>query len=220
MGFARRRRRGQWPVISGDGRGAGPNLENERGRCDASESGQSEKVFARWAQSERLANPNAHPGNRSHRAFAGLFLGLSRTTVSDALSGLPRVDPATAQRVRKAARDAGYVRNPLAGALMSELRRSRGSTFRACWRPWISDAQDRPPVAARYHRELQIGATERAAELGFKVELFRAGRGGVSVHRLDSILQSRGIHGLIFLPSWGGPRLFETRLDALRGRLH
>lgn len=143
-----------------------------------------------------------------------LVLGLSRTTVSDALSGSPRVDPGTAQRVRKAARDAGYVRNPLAGALMSELRRSRGSTFRGVLAAVDLDAQDRPSYAARYHRELQIGATERAAELGFKVELFRVGRGGVSVHRLDSILQSRGIHGLIFLPSWADPDF--SKLDWMR----
>ena len=58
------------------------------------------------------------------------ILGLSRTTVSDALRGSPRVDPNTALRVKKAAREAGYRRNPLAGALMSELRRSRGTAFR------------------------------------------------------------------------------------------
>ena len=57
-------------------------------------------------------------------------LGLSRTTVSDALRGSARVDPRTAERVRRAAEAAGYRRNPLAGALMSELRRSRGGEFR------------------------------------------------------------------------------------------
>jgi predicted GNAT family acetyltransferase len=57
-------------------------------------------------------------------------LGLSHTTVSDALRGKGRVDPATVARVQKAAREAGYHRNPLAAAVMSELRRSRGGTFR------------------------------------------------------------------------------------------
>jgi DNA-binding LacI/PurR family transcriptional regulator len=157
-----------------------------------------------------MAAPPTVPTVRS----LALALGLSRTTVSDALSGSPRVDPNTAQRVRTAAKEAGYVRNPLAGALMSELRRSRGSTFRGVLAAVDLDAQDRPPYAVRYHRELLSGATERAAELGFKVELFRAGRGGVSVHRLDSILQSRGIHGLIFLPSWDDPDF--SKLDWAR----
>ena len=50
-----------------------------------------------------------------HASFAGQSLGLSRTTVSDALRGSPRVDPNTAQRVKKAARDAGYRRIPSLG---------------------------------------------------------------------------------------------------------
>jgi hypothetical protein len=42
--------------------------------------------------------------------------------VSDALRGSPRVDPNTAARVKIAAAAAGYLRNPLAGALMSDPR--------------------------------------------------------------------------------------------------
>ena len=138
-------------------------------------------------------------------------LGLSRTTVSDALRGSPRVDPNTAQRVKKAAREAGYRRNPLAGALMSELRRSRGSAFRGVLAAVDFNEPDRPEAAARFHRELQAGAETRAVELGFKVEKFTVGHAGVSVQRLDSILQSRGIHGVILLPAWAEPDL--TNLD-------
>ncbi len=138
-------------------------------------------------------------------------LGLSRTTVSDALRGSPRVDPDTAARVRKAAREAGYRRNPLAGALMSELRRSRGSAFRGVIAAIDFNEPNRPLSAARYHRELMLGAETRASELGFKVERFGVGNGGVSVQRLDSILQSRGIHGVILLPAWDEPDL--TNLD-------
>ncbi len=138
-------------------------------------------------------------------------LGLSRTTVSDALRGSPRVDPNTAQRVKKAAREAGYRRNPLAGALMSELRRSRGTAFRGVLAAIDFNEPDRPEAAARFHRELQAGAEARAVELGFKVERFTVGHAGVSVQRLDSILQSRGIHGVILLPAWSEPDL--TNLD-------
>jgi len=134
-------------------------------------------------------------------------LGLSRTTVSDALRGSPRVDPNTALRVKKAAREAGYRRNPLAGALMSELRRSRGTAFRGVLAAVDFNEPDRPDAAARYHRELVIGAETRATELGFKVEKFSVGHAGVSVQRLDSILQSRGIHGVILLPAWDEPDL-------------
>ncbi|HVS54307.1 MAG TPA: LacI family DNA-binding transcriptional regulator [Opitutaceae bacterium] len=141
-------------------------------------------------------------------------LGLSRTTVSDALRGSPRVDPNTASRVRKAAREAGYRRNPLAGALMSELRRSRGTAFRGVLAAIDFNEPDRPDYAARFHRELVVGAETRAVELGFKVEKFSVGHAGVSVQRLDSILQSRGIHGIILLPAWDEPDL--SNLDWTR----
>ena len=135
------------------------------------------------------------------------ILGLSRTTVSDALRGSPRVDPNTAVRVQKAAEQAGYRRNPLAGALMSELRRSRGGAFRGVLAAIDFSEDNRPDHAARYHCELIAGADERATELGFKVEKFKVGSGGVTVQRLDSILQSRGIHGVILLPAWDEPDL-------------
>lgn len=134
-------------------------------------------------------------------------LGLSRTTVSDALRGSPRVDPATAARVKKAAKAAGYRRNPLAGALMSELRRSRGTTFRGVLAAVDFHEPDRPASAARFHRELVLGADARATDLGFKIEKFLVGHNGLSVHRLDTILQSRGIHGIVLLPAWAEPDL-------------
>ena len=93
-------------------------------------------------------------------------LGLSRTTVSDALRGSPRVDPNTAERVHAAARAAGYRRNPLAGALMSELRRSRGTAFHGVLAAVDFNEPDRPAHAARYPRALQVGAEARAADIG------------------------------------------------------
>jgi len=137
-------------------------------------------------------------------------LGLSRTTVSDALRGAPRVDSRTVQRVQEAARAAGYQRNPLAAALMSELRRSRGATFRGVIAAINLDEPDRPTTAARFHHELVVGAASRGDELGFKVENFVMGRdGGLSVPRLDSVLQSRGIHGVLLLPAWYEPDLSQ-----------
>ena len=141
-------------------------------------------------------------------------LGLSRTTVSDALRGSPRVDPDTATRVRQAAAAAGYRRNPLAGALMSELRRSRGTAFRGVIAAVDFHEPERPEYAARFHAELALGAQTRATELGFKLEKFVVGPNGLTVPRLDSILQTRGIHGIFLLPAWGEPDL--TKLDWTR----
>ena len=144
-------------------------------------------------------------------------LGLSRTTVSDALRGSPRVDPRTAERVRKAAESAGYRRNPLAGALMSELRRSRGSSFRGVIASVDFTEPDRPREGLPYHRELTEGMSVRAGELGFKLERFNVGVGELTVSRLDSILHNRGIGGLALLPAWSEPDLSALDWSRLAG---
>src|SRR3954471_3214802 len=131
-------------------------------------------------------------------------LGLSHTTVSDALRGQGRVDPATIVRVKKAASDAGYRRNPLAAAVMSELRRSRGGTFRGVLAAVDLFEPDRAPHGV-FHKELVAGGRARAVELGFKLEEFVVGTAGMTLPRLDSILHSRAIHGVLLLPSWYAP---------------
>jgi LacI family transcriptional regulator len=132
-------------------------------------------------------------------------LGLSHTTVSDALRGKGRVDSATVQRVRTAAREAGYRSNALASAVMSELRRSRGGMFRGVLAAVDVVEPDRRDSPGIFHRELIAGGRARATELGFKLESFVVDHTKIRVQRLDSILRSRGIHGLLVLPSWNSP---------------
>jgi DNA-binding LacI/PurR family transcriptional regulator len=138
-------------------------------------------------------------------------LGLSRTTVSEALRGLPRIQERTAKRVRDAANAAGYYPNPLASAVMSQIRRSRSQSFRGGLAAVNIDETDRPSYALRYHDALIEGARVRAADLGYKLQVFLVGQEGVTVERLDSILQSRGIQGVLLLPAWQQPDL--SRLD-------
>ena len=138
-------------------------------------------------------------------------LGLSRTTVSEALRGSACVRPDTAARIRAAAEAAGYRPNPLVGAVMSEVRRSRNQMFRGVIAAVDLDEAERPPAGARFHAALTAGAQKRAGELGFKLETFLVGRKGVTLPRLDTILQSRGIQGVLLLPSWATPDF--TKLD-------
>ena len=131
-------------------------------------------------------------------------LGLSHTTVSEALRDSPRVNAGTRRRVHKAAKAVGYKPNPLAGALMSEMRRARSGTFRGVLAILDLDGpENRPASSNRYHRELARGASGRAAELGFKAETIVTGTHGISDTRLDVILQARGIRGLLLLPIAG-----------------
>ncbi len=90
-------------------------------------------------------------------------LGVSHTTVSDALRGKGRVDPATVARVQQAARAAGYRRNPLAAAVRSEPQRSRGATFHGVLAAVdLIEPPRRDPHGA-FHTQLVAGG--RAVEL-------------------------------------------------------
>jgi len=132
-------------------------------------------------------------------------LGLSRTTVSDALRGSPRVNAETMRRVREAATQVGYQHNALAGAVMSQLRRSRGQHFRGVLATIEHCTIHHDPLAVRYSRAVQQGIHARAAELGFKVQDFSVGTEAMPLSRLDSILHARGIQGLVILPALGSP---------------
>lgn len=150
------------------------------------------------------------PSSATVRTLAA-GLGLSRTTVSEALRGSACVRPETAARVRAAAAAAGYRPNPLVGAVMSEVRRSRNQMFRGVIAAVDLDESERPASSGRFHTALTEGARARASELGFKLQTFLVGRHGVTVARLDTILQSRGIQGVLLLPAWQTPDL--TKLD-------
>lgn len=138
-------------------------------------------------------------------------LGLSRTTISDALRGSPRVRRETIERVQKAAEAAGYHRNPLTGAVMSLLRRSSGQEFRGVIAALEIVPPDRPEHAERYSRAIMSGINKRAGELGFKVEKFEITSDGIRLERLDTILHTRGIQALVILPAIGFPDF--TQLD-------
>lgn len=132
-------------------------------------------------------------------------LGLSRATVSEALRGVPRVSPATRERVQAAAKAAGYKSNPLAAALMSQMRRSEGGSFRGVLALVEVEHDGRPMYATQFPDKLRVAAKARARELGFAAEKLTVSSKGVSVKRLDGILKARGIHGIILLPCWGEP---------------
>jgi LacI family transcriptional regulator len=142
---------------------------------------------------------------------------LSLATVSAALSGSGRVKPATAKRVLNAAEAAGYRTNPLASAVMSEVRRSSNRTFRGLVAVVEIEEKDRPISSARYHSDIVRGAADRAADLGFKLETFAVGGDGLPIQRFEAILKARSIRGVILLPAWNEPDLSCLDWSGLAG---
>ncbi|MCU0793326.1 MAG: LacI family DNA-binding transcriptional regulator [Opitutaceae bacterium] len=133
-------------------------------------------------------------------------LQLSHATVSAALAGKSTVKPATRDRVVAAAEAFGYRANPLASALMGELRRSRGGVFRGVLGLLAPSASAiaHPSAAA-----IEKGARDRAAETGFELAQIRIDARDPAPGRLGAILHARGIVGVITLPGISTSRLDE-----------
>jgi len=136
---------------------------------------------------------------------------VSCATVSLALRGKPQIPEDTRLRVCRIARKLGYTPNPLVSALMATRRCKRvqfqatlafltGHASRDGWRRFT------PAYAALFD-----GASARARELGYAVEDFWLRDPEINPARLQQILLTRGIHGVILAPQ----PLEEASLPAL-----
>jgi DNA-binding LacI/PurR family transcriptional regulator len=133
--------------------------------------------------------------------------GVSHVTVARTLRNDPCVAPATAQRVRRVLKRHGYRPNPMVSALMAQLRSSRRKVYQptlaflnAWWPPTVW--WQCPTKTAQFH-----GAEARAAELGYKLEMFWLGARGMTSDRMVGILRTRGVQGVLVGPiqhAWKG----------------
>ncbi len=147
------------------------------------------------------------PGKITLREMARR-IGLSHTTVSEALRDHPRVGAETRARVQKLARELGYRRNALAGAVMSEVRRRQVDRFQGTLAVLdLNEESRRLARVTRFSREIAEGATRRAEELWFKLDAFSTRAEGLTLSRLRGILATRGIRGLLLLPMPQEPEL-------------
>ena len=114
-------------------------------------------------------------------------LGLSRTTVSDALRGQGRVNAETVRRVREAAEAAGYRPNPLISTVLGAINRARSSPFRGTLA--VIDIHERTNWPHGPFSEAMVaGIKSRAAQIGFSTAEFLVGPDVLPWNRLDSIL--------------------------------
>jgi LacI family transcriptional regulator len=144
-------------------------------------------------------------------------LGVSATAVSLALKGSPRVSAELRQRVSQLAKKRGHVPNARLEALMGEVRRSAVPSYRGTIgvitlfpeeRPWV----ERPLWT--HLGEVVRGAEERAAAHGYTLEHLWAKRPGQTPMRLRTILEARGIRGLLCLGSLDPEERWPAELNA------
>lgn len=124
-------------------------------------------------------------------------VGATTATVSMALRDKPQISPDTTRRVKEAAERLGYRPDPRFSKLMQFLRTRKDAPFQAVI-AYIHDFPNKDgPSWLHTHSEFLNGARKRAAELGFKIEMFWAREPDMTARRLRDILLERGIPGAI-----------------------
>lgn len=127
--------------------------------------------------------------------------GVSQATVSRALKNDPRLPPETVAKVKHHAALHGYKENPVVAQLLSTLRKGRRSSESpviAVLTSWSSNANFH---SVRAYNAYLSGANTRAEALGYQLEEFWSRAPGMTSRRLGTILRTRGIRGVLVMPS-------------------
>jgi len=123
---------------------------------------------------------------------------VSVMTVSLALRNHPRISTATREKVKEVADRLGYRSNPMVASLMTHIRSSRPISYQANLGFLVDDSQK-----LNAHRMIEMahrGILKRAGELGFLVDVFSLQEHGPRKGRLEQVLRSRNIQGVILAP--------------------
>lgn len=126
-------------------------------------------------------------------------LGLSKTTVADALRDKPVVNSATRKHVQDMAQKMGYKFNPVASAFLRQMRSPKAGAHRATI-AWLVPTYGRPHAGNVGIQQVTLhqGMVDRAAELGYRVDIIDAG--AYDSAQLTRMLVARGVLGVIAGP--------------------
>jgi LacI family transcriptional regulator len=126
--------------------------------------------------------------------------GCSTATVSFALRHHPKIPVETRARVEAVAAKLGYRPNPRVASLMAHVRGARGQLNREHIAfVWVHTSRDEA-ARDRFLRTVYHGARDRAEQLGFGLDEFWTNDPGMTDARLENIIRSRGIVGVVLSP--------------------
>lgn len=131
---------------------------------------------------------------------------LSPSAVSLALRDSPKISPETKERVRALAEKVGYQPDAKVAALMRDLRKPQASRQQACFGVISFYEQAHPWESSVHLSRIYEGMRRRATELGYRLEPLWLREPGMTLRRFRSILDARGIEGLL---CFGSPDLDE-----------
>ena len=141
----------------------------------------------------------------SVRAIARLAR-LSPSTVSLALRNSPKIPDDTRRRVRRLAKRIGYQPNAKITELMSQVRSSRNLRSEACFGVISFYDSACPWEKSQHLSRIYEGMAARAGALGYRLEPLWLRAPGMTYRRFRSILDARGIEGLL---CFGSPDINE-----------
>ncbi len=126
--------------------------------------------------------------------------GVSQVTVSLALRDHRSIPESTRQRIKQLARRCGYVSDPMLSALSLYRSKHRPAVYHANL-AWVNTWRTPKELYRWDYVPLHEAAKTRAAELGYVLEEVALAKLGYSQKRLQRLLLTRGITGLILAPA-------------------
>lgn len=135
-------------------------------------------------------------------AMIAAKVGVSTMSVSRALSNSPKVSEAKRQEILRVAKEMGYKPNPRLSKLMLEMRmtRLRGQSPVLAVVNTFPDANSLKKENGPHLYSFLQGVRKRASDLGFRVDVFSMGYPPMKASRLENILCTRNVEGVILFP--------------------
>jgi len=123
--------------------------------------------------------------------------GVHQTTVSLALRNDPRLPATTRRRLCAIARQLGYRPDPMLAAL-NFYRAAHHAVKAPPVMGFLVNFTDAREFAGSYpHRMFREGARRQAEQLGYRLDMFYVGHGADAGARMQRVLRTRGITGII-----------------------
>jgi LacI family transcriptional regulator len=127
-------------------------------------------------------------------------VGCSPITVSRALRNFPNVTAELKKRIKAAAMSLGYRPDPALGALVAYRIRTRPATFRTTVALLVPEARKQKWIQTHYNELFYRSLKEYAEQQGYAIDLIETPDNTAGQRRLERILISRGIHGIVLAP--------------------
>lgn len=123
--------------------------------------------------------------------------GVHQTTISLALRNHPSLPKKTRDRIQALANEMGYRPDPALSALIAYRQSTKQNQADQVIAFIVNCRGEKEFNESHVYRQLVDGARNRAAEFGYKLDLFWFGRDYQNSKSLNRVLKARGIQGVI-----------------------